>query len=266
MNLKKSDKMIAVIGVVILIVAAIGVILYVPENGEAPQNGGNGKEMSYNIMVKPHESKEMSTTYQLQLTKTFGKLDYKTTGKKELFTLDKDNVEYIEITVKYTDSQNSYPILSFLSNLLGRSKLGMDELSVTITDPDENKHVITLSGGKKNVTIHVSKMIEIETVEGKTEEEADMELTNMTTENSKWNGQKFQITGQLTINGKIGIFARLRERFGPDSFVVTYKYNYYEYELGEPLEEEPPSEPPTGINPDVPRATPWASMSLGGFR
>ena len=265
MNLKKSDKMIAVIGVVILVIAAIGVILYVPENGEAPQSSGNGEEMSYNIIVTPHESKEMTSTYQLQLARTFGKLDYKTTGKKDLFTLDKDNVENIEITVKYTDSQNSLPILSFLSNLLGKSKFGMDELTISIFDPDENKYSLTLSGGKKNVSIPVSKMIEMETVKGKTEEEAKMELANMTAENSKWNGQIFQINGQLTINGKLGLLARLRERFGTDSFTVTIKYNYYEYKVGNPIEEEPPSEPPTGINPDVPRTTPWASMSLGGF-
>jgi len=40
MNLKKSDKMIAIAGVVILIIAAIGIILYAsnePEN-EVPTN------------------------------------------------------------------------------------------------------------------------------------------------------------------------------------------------------------------------------------
>lgn len=265
MNLKKSDKMIAILGVAILIIAAIGVILYVPENGESPGPDMDGEEKSYMIKVTPKDGKEITETYTLQLAKRFGKLDYKTTGKKDLFTLDTDNVENIVIEAKFTDSQNSFPILSFILNLLGRSKLGVDELSVTIIDPDEKKHVITLMGGKKNITIEdVNEKITQETIMGKSEEEAKMALSNLTAENSKWNGQMIQVSGQLTINGKLGLLARIMERFGTDSFTVKVNYNYYEYELGDEVEEEE-EEPPMGHNTETLYATPWASMSLGGF-
>lgn len=264
MNLKKSDKMIAIVGVAILIIAAIGVILYVPENGESPAPDIDGEEKTYMIKVTPKEEEESPQTYTLQLARQFGRLDYKTTGKMDLFTLNKDNVENIIFEVKYTDLQNSFPILSTILNLLGRSKLGIDELSITIIDPDEVKHVITLMGGKKNITIDVSNKITQETIIGKSEDEAKMALANLTAENSKWNGQMFQISGQLTINGKLGILARIRERFGIDQFTVTINYNYYKYELGDEVEEEE-EEPPMGQNTETSYATPWASMSLGGF-
>jgi len=253
MNLKKSDKIIAVAAVIVLIIAAIGIILYVPEEGDGPKNGngyGYGNEMSFDITATPHDGDEIEETFQLDLTKKLGKLDYKTTGgKKDLFTLDEDNVCDITIEVQYTDNQPSFPILSKVLNILGRGSLGIDELTVTIFDPDSVSHEIRLSGGRKNVTIPVSDMISKDTIEDVSEEAADMQLANLTDENSKWNGQVFQINGQLTVKGKLGLLARLRERFGPESFKVTVSYNYYTYELGDSIEKQTPS---TGSNTEGP--------------
>ena len=53
MNLKKSDKIIAVVGVLILIVAAVGIIIYAPDNDEADDiNGGKVEYYDFPVDVE----------------------------------------------------------------------------------------------------------------------------------------------------------------------------------------------------------------------
>ncbi len=121
MNLKKSDKIIALVAVVILIIAAIGVILYtdIEPEVELPI-----KEMFlYNVTVETNSG-------SLRLDNT----DYSMTNKKPYtgtFEVTSDNLESIDIYIEYEDNDRGF--LKILKNSRKNT------ITVTVYDETENE-------------------------------------------------------------------------------------------------------------------------------
>jgi len=263
MNLKKSDKIIAIVGVLVLIVAAIGVIVYVPEEGDEPTDTGDGELKKFNIVKDSDHGIDTTTNCPLNLPK---KLSLFSKGKsysnKEFYTLDAENVKSITIEVKYTDQQTP-----FLNKILKKQKIGMDVLTVNVVDPDGTKHSFSIDGnGKKNETIMVSPEIMQSCIEAKTIEEAQMEIANMSANNSKWYGECFEVSANLKVKGTLGPLARLAERFQQDQFSITISYDTYHYDLVEETPDDGNGENGDDDNNEESyNGTPYSGMSVMGF-
>lgn len=243
MNLRKSDKLIAIVGVVIIIVAAIAIVIYVPENGDGngvPSNGDTDTTY-YDIQVDEFNSEGPPKTCPFSNNGIFLSKG-KSYSNKNILTINDDKIiGTVNFTLRFNDNRYSFGFIPFIFKLLNMP-LGGDTVSVTITDPMGEKHSVNLqSGGKAKISITINPKDFIGTVGifAKTPEEADMELNNDTANYTDIKDQPFSISASLTIKGKVKLFPRLVERFGKDNLIIIYNYSHLDYSIKIP--SEPPS-------------------------
>jgi hypothetical protein len=235
MALRKSDKIIAIVGVIILIVAGIGIFLYMDiEDDNGNGNGDTGKMKDY-----PVESK---MTFTPLIEKSQSKIKLKVRGGADFSyngeLIGVSNLKNISVTLKYTDEN---------PGLLGRfTKIGADTITISVVDSEKEK----VGGGSKKgsgkITFDISgPAMEIKgPIEAESYEEAEQMLKDMYVSTSE--------TYKFKINVKGGLFGALRERFlGKDSFKLTVTYCTYSYTLGEPMDDDG-GNPNTETNFDPP--------------
>ena len=118
MNLKKSDKIIAVVAAFILIIAAIGIIIW-PDSGDDVNNlsGDEEKILSFPINedYKPGQSESKSATFKKGL---FYLRDETVPEMK--FTVPVGPIKSIKFEVRYTDAQTSLTLIGILLKILGK--------------------------------------------------------------------------------------------------------------------------------------------------
>lgn len=264
MNLKRSDKLIAIVGVVILIVAAVGVVIYASDEEEGlKKTDDEDKILVFGVYADSVEDSLTTIHCPLSLRGIFSLLSQgKSYNNEEAFSIPFDNIEEIVIDITYNDKQTSKTILGIILKLLG-NPTGVDTLSVSIIDPDGISHTESISNGNATIEIPVNFPIYQKEIEAESLEEARKTLNGW--QSDKWNGENFQIEASLTISGKIWLFTRLAERFGSDSFDVDVSFNYYEYDLEEPEEPEDDEDDDNDTTGGTWSTTPYASMSFLGF-
>ncbi len=237
MNLQKNDKIILVVGVVILIAAAGAIAIYTTQsNGEDKNHTDQSDQMmtydvGWTIKTRTLDSK----TYSLNLPSILSFLNKgKSASDNNFFTVDQDNIKLIEINVSFTDNKMGLPLLGFLGS--GALGIGKDELMVTITDPDEMDYKTVIKGNGKNTIEIEGKVRPFSTsIDAESFEEAEMKLEeNYSTE---WSGESFELKANLKISERLRLFNRIFERFFKDTFKIDVTYHYYEYSLMENLEE-----------------------------
>ncbi len=233
MTLRKSDKIIAIIGIIILIIAGVGIFVYMDtEDDNGDQNGDSDK-----IKFYPVESK--ITMHQLP-DKSQTKIKLKIRGTDFSFTheiMDK-NVINISVSVRYTDEN---------PGLLGRLlKLGKDTLTINVVDSEGNNVGSGKKQGSGKIEFDIdgpATKIQVP-IEAESFEEANQMLMDMY--------ESFSETYTFNINVKGGLFGALRERFlGKDSFTVMVSYCTYDYTLEEPFDDDN-GNPNTETNFDPP--------------
>ena len=255
MNLQKNDKIILVVGVVILIAAAGAIAIYTTQS-----NGDEDNHMDQSDQIMTYEvecnlvTKELDgKTYTLNLPTFFSLLNKgKSVSDNNCFTINQDNIESIEINVSYTDSKMGLPILGFFGK--GALGIGKDILTVTIIAPDDQEFKKTIAGnGKATILIEgKARPLFLSSIKAKSLEEAKMKLEeNYSTEWNEWNGETFGLKGSLKIAERLHLLNRLFERLSKDIFKIDIKYHYYEYVLNEieedNLENENDEDTETGI-------------------
>lgn len=232
MTLKKNDKIIAVVGVVILIIAAIGIFLYVDMDDTTDDPSDNGEIMTYEV-TRSEEFKyiEPDNTDFVAKDKILRDQPYMGT-----ITGSVKHLSMIEIFIDYEDD-----IYGFLGGRLLQSS-GQDTLTVTVMG--ENDEVIETKQiqSMKNDTItipSISTKLPVEPIEAKSFEEAQEEFNDM-----YYNVEEKSFTYKIKVevsNGEsvLRLFAWLREKlFGSDVFDMEVKYYYYDYVLEEAIEDD----------------------------
>jgi len=263
MNLKKSDKIIAIVAVIILIVAAVGVILYVPSEDE----------------VKPTEEKEKTYTYDveyriLNTTATPDKTQFVVKDRLDNsgnyvgnVEIPKGNLKSVEFKFSYTDDKRGL----FGFGLIGKNFLGTDTLTINIKDSEKNKiggGEIKGSGNAK-ITTEENSAMRLDPIEAESKTEAEERLKeNLTMYDLEM--ETYTITVSLDIKEGfiLKFFGWLREKLlGNDQFELTITYYYYDYYLGEPEETDDGDDTTTVTNTQVSdwKTTPYASANLVGF-
>jgi len=125
MTLRKSDKIIAIVGIIILIIAGIGIFVYMDtEDDNGDQNGDTDKMKYYQVESKMTFSSLPDKSESKIKIKLLGGADF--SFKHEIID---ENVINISVTVRYTDEN---------PGLLGRF-LGQDTLTINVVDSDGNK-------------------------------------------------------------------------------------------------------------------------------
>jgi hypothetical protein len=234
MALRKSDKIIAVIGIVILIIAGIGIFVYMDTEDDNGDKNGDADKMKF----YPVESKmtmnplpdESQSRIRLPILR----------GADFSFNHDimDENVKNITVTVGYTDEN---------PGLLGRFlNLGKDTLTINVVDSEGNNVGSGTKTGSGRIEFDiVGTATEIqESIEAKSYEDANQMLEDMY--------EPFSETYTFNINVKGGLIGALRERIlGRDSFTLKVSYCTYKYSLEQPLDDDGDN-PNTETNFDPP--------------
>ena len=246
MNLKKSDKIIALVAVVILIIAAIGVILYTDIEPEVKLPV---KEVFlYNVTVE-------SNPGSLRLDNT----DYSMTNKKPYtgtFEVTSDNLESIDIYIEYEDNDRGF--LKIFKNSRKNT------ITVTVYDEAENEVISTKIIGMGNETLIISgsSALDIGQIIAKDINDAREKLD----ENLSNTGLTQKYTIEVTVKyGELRILKKFLEKLSGDSFTIEITANHYDYQLEE-VEDSNNDDgyEETSIQSGY-RATPYVSTNYIGF-
>ena len=213
-NLRKSDKLIAIIGVIILIVAGIGIFLYanMEDNEEIP-DVPTDETMFYVVDSKIVTASLLEKSQTIK-QKLFG--EQTVSFKKGVMA---DNVINISVSVRFTDNN---------PGLLGKLGIGKDTLTVSVFDSEGNKVDSKSKKGSGKIEIKIDRHVtEIyDPIEAKSYEEAEQILMDQY--------EQFQenYTIKVSLDGKL--FGAIREKLKGDSFKLEVTYCYYDYTLEEP--------------------------------
>lgn len=222
MSLKKSDKIIAIIGVIVLIGAAIGIYIYAVTEEEAEESKEEAEEMkTFNVI---YEEKSMPINPENTDFTIRPRILRKTTWTSEL-KLTQENLKNVSITVDYTDNKRG-----ILLGLVFKS-IGADTLSITVYD-SQDKEVGSESikgDGKRSINVEIARPFSLDPIE------ATNILDAYDLLEEKYVNYDETYTIEMTL--KTGLWGKIREILGKDSFTLDAKYTFYDYDLEEPEKE-----------------------------
>jgi len=234
MNLKKNDKLILIVGVVILIVAAIGIAFYTSADTD-----------DIGLYVPPEEKTFDVTWREVTMEKSI----INGVAKKE-----------------YSESETiSAPTLSVLTNVEFRldweddytSGLlitkGADTLTAEITKQGgESKTDGNTEGGNLTFSFNVNGRPSDDYVVAETSDEAEERVKEMFPNE---NGASFDVTVNVQTGEKFGIrplkfFRFLRDKGNDFDLKITYTYYVFNIEEPEENNNDDDDVPPTGLGGD----------------
>jgi len=246
MNLKKSDKMIAGIAVAILIIAAIGIIMYTEEEDETPVTDDKDDKMMYSI-----ESNLIPVSEDIKEAKNIKPKVLGTYSENFKYDLDGDNIKNITFSISYADKN---------PGILGLLKIGKDTFTLTIKDSEGNKVGSGQRKGQGSFNIEVDCNAKEITgpIEAESFDEAKMMLEDQFVH--------FNETYSFNVQLKGGLFGRIRERIlGKDTYSVSVTYHYYNYKDPVEMHEDNDDNNPTDIKPSDYKHTVYSSICTTGF-
>jgi hypothetical protein len=248
MALKKSDKIIAIIGVIILIVAAVGIFLYADLEEEETKPGDEREMKIYEIHYDETMRSAMPDNQDYSIrARLLGRGTY-----EGVVEITQQNLKSVEVFVEYHDNKAG------LFWRFGRIRaIGADTITISIYDSMETEVGRESIRGDGNRTIPVKtdgEMISMVAIEAEDKEVANQILQERFINNHE--------TYTIRISLNTGLWGKIRELLGRDSFILDINYKYYDYYLEEKSDEEFDDElPPTGENQG---AQTWAPMAYPG--
>ncbi len=207
-TLKKNDKLIIIIAVAVIIIAAIGITAYEPLER-------NDKGLPKSAMSMFAVTWEEKTGY----LSTISERAHKKTPYESNISIDQDNLKSITFNISWKDDR------TFLLGILGR-----DTLKIEITTPDGDVYEESLqSDGKaiNNIEIiinGINTMPITEPIEAKDLDDAEQKLKQNHTKD-KWKYEEFGIKVTVTVGEILG---NLRRRDKGNSFNLEIMYTYYD--------------------------------------
>ena len=212
--LKKNDKLIILIGIVVLIVAVIGIALYTQPSTEETTNNIVETESYYDVnwIVKTGSLSPIS--------------DY--AGKKTPYegtvSINQENLKSITFNLSWIDDKA----------LLGR--IGRDTLTLEVTTPDGTVYTesaqsaIKTKAGNATLTVSVGIAPSVTSIDGTDIYDAKQKLKD-DYYSDKWSNKDFDIK----VSVKVGEFLRKFFIFGDkgNTFNLDVNYEYYDALLTE---------------------------------
>jgi len=252
MNLKKSDKLIAIVAVVVLIIAAVGIVFYT-ETDDGKDKSGLNKDKYYTYDVV-YEKKVSSATPDNTEYFVKNKLLGADTIYNGTVEITDRHVKQITFKIDYKDNFRGFLIKS----------AGADTLTITISGTDMSEQTESIAG-EGNVTIFSNQQsaLRLDSIKAKDDFEAREKLNeNLSLDSMEYT---YSITASLKQGEKLFFkpIKWLLEKLGSDSFNVEITYEYYDYSID--MSEEFKDTANNEMVETNWSATPFNSMNYVGY-
>lgn len=241
MNLKKSDKMIAIAGVAILIIAAIGIIMYASNEPEDEVPTKNEELYTYTVTFAIEQEDALSLT-SMKIKEPLIKRLSGDGSKEQIVEIPSDNLKSIKFFIEYTDTIMKGKIIKFLNFI------GTDTITMKVFDEYDSKIDSVSIKGNGNATIMYQDIqpMTIGIIQAKDETEARQKLYENLSMDDTMETYKIKVTIDQKETLLFRPLARIAELLLQDTFKLRVTYEYYIYDIVPP--QEPPEEPPTETN------------------
>lgn len=219
MMLKKNDQIILIVGVVILIIAGIGIAMYtVPDNGDDEVGDPSREEMIYTYTWE-QKSGDMTIGSTLYADKNEPYEDTHT-----IKTMEGTVLTSVEFTLTWTDD-STYGLLV---------QRGLDTLTAELSLKGNSKEETSVGEGNLSFTFNPYSRPTSDSVQAEDKSEAEREINTML------EGKNMaDVDVKVSIQTGERIFRLLRFfRDQGNEFELTASTIYYEYTLEEPEETD----------------------------
>lgn len=240
--LKKTDKIIVLIGVIIVIVAAVGIILYTaPEKEDV--NGDEVKEMDFNVMWTKYSGMKSEAGYA---------------GKKEPYS-DSLRVSApsgsvltrVEVTISWEDDV-------WYRGILGK---GLDTLYADVGLGGKTESEESTGSGNMTFMFTINSIPSDMTMTSTSEYDAEEELQLMYDDK---NDATFNVDVSVDTGERIWRFLKFIRDKG-NSFDIEFEYEYYQAGLEKIVNEDNNDNGDTNLESSNPwQATTYKSLLLSG--
>jgi hypothetical protein len=234
-SLKKNDKIIIIVAVVILVIAGVGVAMY--QSPEAPKD--------YSSLITSEKNYDVTWTLQNGTLSTLSDFAGKKAPFEGTVTIPEGNVNSVTFNLSWTDDR-----MTFLK------RMGLDSLTLEVSMPDGmNSFSETKTSAPKTGLGSISHTIfnEISHPEGpikaENAQDAQTKLQASPYYDDSWTDKDIKINVSVHI-GEIRILKKMRDK-GND-FELKISYQYFNGVLKEDTTKN------TGENPDMPPDDVWS--------
>lgn len=223
MSLKKSDKIIAIIGVIILIGAGVGIYLYATTEEEPEEPTKEGDEIKTFDVVYEEISMPIypdNTDYTIKPS-----LIGEASWVGNVVDFPQKNLKSININVSYHD--NKAGIFWRIGKI---RSIGADTLTIIVSDSQDNEigREPIKGDGNATIPIDIGSLISLEPIEAEDILEAYDILEERFID--------YEESYKIRITLKTALWGKLRELLGKDGFKLEVTLTSFEYYL-EPSEE-----------------------------
>jgi hypothetical protein len=238
MSLKKNDKIVIIVAVIILVFAGVGVAMY-----QSPQTTSN---ISSIIIEKSYD---VSWTLRNGSVSTISEFAGKKSPYQGTISIPEGNVKSITFNLSWTDDHMTF-----------MKRMGLDSLTLEVTMPNgtdyftETNTSAKITGeGTISHTI-VNGIIPPKTpIKADNEQDAQTKLKDKSYNDDSWTEKEITINVSVQI-GEIRILKKMRDK-GND-FELQITYQYYDGVLKEDLNKN------TGGDSNTPSGDPWAEQEI----
>jgi len=240
--LKANDKLIIIGGIIVLVVAVIGIALYVQPTPETPT---------------PPPSNQGTDTYDVTWSERSGALQEisEFAGKKTPY---EGNVKILVGNIKSITFN-----LSWIDDKAFLKRFGLDTLTIEITTPDGKTFTESAKSVPKTKAGNIAFTVDVNTnmpsndpITATSQADAEQQIQDML--NNKWMNKEITVKISVKI-GEIRILKKLLDK-GND-FTLKVDYKYYKGSIT-PIDTNDENKP-TSLDENW-RATPFYSTSLIG--
>jgi hypothetical protein len=238
MSLKKNDKIVIIVAVIILAFAGVGVAMY-----QSPQTTSN---ISSTITGKSYD---VSWTLRNGSLSTISDFAGKKSPYQGTIMIPEKNVKSITFNLSWTDDHMTF-----------MKRMGLDSLTLEVTMPNDTYYFTetnksaqitgegTISHTIVNGIIPPSKPIEADNVQ-----DAQTKLKEKSYNDDSWTEKEITINVSVQI-GEIRILKKMRDK-GND-FELKITYQYYDGVLKEDINKN------TGGDNNISPEDPWAQQVI----
>jgi hypothetical protein len=238
-SLKKNDKIVIVVAVIILVFAGIGVAMY-----QSPQPTSN-----LSSIITSEKSYDVIWALQNGSLNTISEFAGKKSPYQGKVIISDENVKSITFHLSWTDDHMTF-----------MKRMGLDSLTLEVAMPDGIYYFAdTLKSaqitGEGNITHTIVKDIippDIP-IEATDVQDAQTKLNDKSYFDDSWTGKDISINVSVQI-GELRILKKIRDK-GND-FELKITYQYYDGVLKENTNIN------TGENNDMPPEDPWAEQTI----
>jgi len=218
MQLKKNDKIILIVAIIVFIVAAIGIALYSsPKTSQQtpviPESGTNTYEVTWT--EKTASLSEISESAQ------------KNSPFETTITIPKGNLKSITFNLTWVDNKALLRMF------------GLDTLTLEVTTPDDKTTTESATSARRTKAGQIEITFDSITskptddpVEASSPQDAENQLEESSSYDEKWTNEEFKIT--VSVSPGERFLWRLRDK--GNSFTLNVEYTYYDAEISEIVE------------------------------